>query len=416
MKSDQGLPTTYSQLLISDLTGGTLQIPPAILEGSILQCADDALNVFRTITSQDLLNGLDGSALVTERAKYLGLKNPGQVSANGTCQIMRTNTGWMALNLAREDDWALLPAWLQCEVRSHDWEVITDLVLNRPSADLVERGRLMGLPVAEFNSFSSARWFDTKNIGKPCRFQRPSPLVIDLSSLWAGPLCSHLLLQAGATVITVESTTRPDTTRVRSPEFHNLLNAGKKSVMLDLSDKTSVATLVKLLKKADIVIEGSRPRALRQLGIDAESIVNQTPGLTWVGISGYGRDEPQANWVAFGDDAAVAAGAMNIIDGHPIFTGDALSDPLTGMHAALIAWTGWQSGAGSLIDISLAGVTSFITRYVQRISGNNSDSISDNTSGIDLESPVPPRSAADIARMPGADTEEVLQELVPPCC
>jgi hypothetical protein len=420
MKSDKGLPSPYAQLLASDLTGQTMQFPSTIAQGSILQCADEALDLFRTITSPNtgpntgpnILQGTAGSALVTERARYLGLKNPSQISANGSCRIMCTSTGWIALNLAREDDWTLLPAWLRGKASNYDWDIIAELICNRTGAELVERGRLMGLPVAELNSCSGSHWYDVSIKGKFTDSQRPSPLVIDLSSLWAGPLCSHLLLQAGARVITVESVRRPDTTRDRSPEFHNLLNSGKKNVMLDLSDKTSVATLVKLLQKADIVIEGSRPRALRQLGIDAEKIVKQTPGLTWVGISGYGRKEPQANWVAFGDDAAVAAGAVDLVDGRPAFIGDALSDPLTGIHAAIAAWSGWQSNRSSLIDISLTGVTSFITRYVQGTFKN----ISATLQNIDLESPAPPRPATDIARPPGADTGEVLREFVKPCC
>jgi crotonobetainyl-CoA:carnitine CoA-transferase CaiB-like acyl-CoA transferase len=59
---------------------------------------------------------------------------------------------------------------------------------------------------------------------------------------------------------------------------------------------------------ADIVIESARPRALAQLGIDAATIVAERPGLTWISITGYGRTGRAANWIAYGDDAATAAG------------------------------------------------------------------------------------------------------------
>jgi hypothetical protein len=78
-------------------------------------------------------------------------------------------------------------------------------------------------------------------------------------------------------------------------------------------------------------------------------------GLTWISITGYGRGEPQAQWVAFGDDAAVAAGAT--VGDPPLFCGDALADPLTGLHAAVAGWAFWQGGGGVLLDLSLAGVT-----------------------------------------------------------
>jgi crotonobetainyl-CoA:carnitine CoA-transferase CaiB-like acyl-CoA transferase len=114
-----------------------------------------------------------------------------------------------------------------------------------------------------------------------------TPLVVDLSSLWAGPLCSHLLQLAGARVIKVESSTRLDGARFGSRPFYDLLNSGKQSVALDLSTNSGRQQLQRLLWRADIVIEGSRPRALRQMGIDAEQLVCSVPGLTWVGISEY---------------------------------------------------------------------------------------------------------------------------------
>src|SRR5262249_36579837 len=133
------------------------------------------------------------------------------------------------------------------------------------------------------------------------------PLVIDLSSLWAGPLCSHLLHKLGADVVKIESTRRPDGARRGPALFFDLMNAGKRSVALDFSSREGRESLHALVRKADIVIEGSRPRALRQLGLDAEQVIAECV-TTWVSINGYGRDEPQENWIAFGDDAGVAAG------------------------------------------------------------------------------------------------------------
>lgn len=408
MKSDKGLASAYTQLLLQHLTVERHEtgeeIPVPSLAGSILECADGALDAFRRLARNNLLSGIDGSALLTERAKFLGFSNPGQVSANGSCRLMPCETGWMALNLAREEDWELMPAWLETEVGSGDWQSIRSLVGSRSCVDLVERGRLLGLPVTVFDSHHADHWFSVQTKGKPAISARSSPLVIDLSSLWAGPLCSHLLQYAGATVIKVESSTRPDSTRFASPDFHNLINSGKYSVMLDLNDQQGIANLTKLLRRADIVIESSRPRALRHLGIDAEKFVDQTPGLTWVSITGYGRNEPEANWVAFGDDAAIAAGAAVVSDCGPGFIGDAVSDPLTGIHAALAALAGWQSGVGGLIDISLAGVTSFIMKVVG------------HTSAIDLTSESLTRVVSSTAAPLGADTDAVFKEFVDPCC
>lgn len=408
MKSDNGAASAYTQLLLRHLTGerhGTGDaIPVPRMAASIPECADGALNALRSIATNNLLSGTSGSALLTERAKFHGFSNPGQVSANGSCRLMHTETGWIALNLARQEDWELIPAWLETEADTGDWQTITSLVRACSGVDLVDRGRLMGLPVTVFDSHRAEHWFSVQIKGKPAISRRTAPLVVDLSSLWAGPLCSHLLQHAGATVIKVESNSRPDSGRFSSPDFHNLINAEKYSVMLDLNDPQTIAKLARLLRCADIVIESSRPRALRHLGIVAEKFVGQTPGLTWVSITGYGRNEPEANWVAFGDDAAIAAGAAVIGDTGPGFIGDAVSDPLTGIHAAVAALAGWQSGVGGLIDISLAGVTSFIMQLVGK------------GSAIDLKSGAVPREVSSTAASLGADTDAVFREFVGPCC
>ena len=109
------------------------------------------------------------------------------------------------------------------------------------------------------------------------------PVVVDLSALWAGPLCAQLLQMMGAQVIKVESTLRPDGMRQAAAGFYDLLNAGKASVALDFDQPRARAQLRRLLSRADIVIEASRPRALRQLGIVAEEILAENPTATWVG-------------------------------------------------------------------------------------------------------------------------------------
>jgi crotonobetainyl-CoA:carnitine CoA-transferase CaiB-like acyl-CoA transferase len=197
-----------------------------------------------------------------------------------------------------------------------------------------------------------------KQLGRRRTGERP--LVVDLSSLWAGPLCTHLLALAGARVVKVESTRRLDGARSGPSAFYDLLNAGKESVAIDFTSAEGRRILGALIERADVVVESSRPRALAQLGIDAADRVRSRRGLVWTSITGYGRDEPQSGWVAFGDDAAVAAGAamaMSATEGTPLVCGDAIADPLTGMHAALAALHHWMHGESVLLDVSLHDVT-----------------------------------------------------------
>ncbi len=82
--------------------------------------------------------------------------------------------------------------------------------------------------------------------------------MIDLSSLWAGPLCGNLLQALGARVIKVESTQRPDGARFGAENFFDLLNANKECVALNLNAEEGREQLRQLLLRADIVIEASR--------------------------------------------------------------------------------------------------------------------------------------------------------------
>ena len=204
---------------------------------SIAQCADQALELFRELAGSTVLAGHRGSILLTERSVFLPLATPSTSSANGSCKLMASGSGMLAINLAREEDWSLLPAWLQWEQPISDWETLRPLVAARCGVELTERARLMGLPVAPLQSVPGDYCYAIRARGKS-RSPVGTPLVVDLSALWAGPLCTHLLQQAGARVIKVESRSRPDSTRFSAPEFHQLLNGGKSTAR-----KASLLTL-----------------------------------------------------------------------------------------------------------------------------------------------------------------------------
>ncbi|RYD87309.1 MAG: CoA transferase, partial [Sphingomonadales bacterium] len=195
-------------------------------------------------------------------------------------------------------------------------------------------------------------------IKRPPPLHRP-PLVIDLSALWAGPLAAHLLWLADAEVVKVESRNRPDAMRGGDPQLFARINQGKASVQLDLRAGEDREALIALIRRADIVIEAARPRALRQLGIDADSLVRETPGLIWMTITGHGIAEDAANWVGFGDDCGVAgrlSAAMLGATGQPAFVGDAIADPMTGISAARYGWECWRGNIAGRLTISMRDI------------------------------------------------------------
>jgi hypothetical protein len=323
--------------------------------------ADGIVAALAALCPRSAVGQLDGAQLLGERAALANYRRGGDVAAGGSCRLLPLADGWLAVNLARATDWQLLPAWLEAGVIS-DWATLGARLSSQRVEECVERGRLIGLALAPLRrpEPSATSW---------CRelYRNPhprpdgvaAPLVVDLSSLWAGPLCAHLLHMMGAQVIKVESSARPDGMRQAASGFYDLLNAGKASVALDFDQPLGRAQLRQLLLRADIVIEASRPRALRQLGIVAEEILEENRAATWIGISGYGREEPGANWVAFGDDGAVAGGLSQVLwdcTGRAMFCADALADPFTGLHAALAAWGSFVQGGGRLLSLALADV------------------------------------------------------------
>lgn len=373
-----------------------------------------------------LLEQLDGAALLGEHAAAFGHRRRGTTSAGETCRLLPAADGWIAVNLARPDDVALLPAWLGGRAPEDVWGFVAERVSARPAEEVVARARLLGLPaaVAVDPPPQAPAWLRVAACGsRSPRRPGTAPLVVDLSSLWAGPLCTHLLALAGARVIKVESSHRPDGARRGPAAFFDLMNAGKASVALDFRSDAGRAQLRRLVTSADIVVESARPRALAQLGIDAAALVAQQPGLTWVSITGYGRSEPNAGWVAFGDDAAVAGGlaaATGPVGGPPIFCGDAIADPLTGLHAAVAALASWIGGGAHLLDLALRDVAGHAlgfpaptaTATVDEVAGEWRVEVAGERACVATPRA---RAPAGAARPLGVDTAAVLAELGIPC-
>jgi len=293
---------------------------------------------------------------ITDRSGQLELDPPGgQVSCNRACRLVPAADGWIAVNLARPEDRELLPAWLGCEVGDDPWPAIGAQVAAAACTALIERATLLGLPVARVGEVES----DTLHVPAlrlgEARSRGGTDLrVVDMSALWAGPLCGAILAQMGATVAKVESPNRPDPTRSSTPEFARRLNGRKIHLSFDLRSPEGRTRLSEQVRRADVLITGARPRAFAGLGLEPEAIFAANPGLVWVAITGYGWSGAAADRVAFGDDAAVAGGLVGWTDGAPHFVGDALADPITGLVAASSALRALDAGGGVLLDVALA--------------------------------------------------------------
>jgi CoA-transferase family III len=296
---------------------------------------------------------VDAAVLLAGRAGMLGLTRSGRTSAGGASRLFRSRDGWCALTLSRPDDVAAVPAMVETsEAQADPWSAVESWAAGRPAVEVAERARLLGLPAAVLGEHRSAAVVEARTGSSDAPRHPLGLLVVDMSAMWAGPLCGQLLAQAGATVVKVESPARPDGTRAGPPAFFDWMNAGKLSYAVDFDDAERLRAL---LEVADVVIESSRPAALRRRGLGYEAVVPR-PGRVWLRITGHGADGEQANWVAFGDDAAVAGGLVGTDGVGPVFCADAVADPLTGLQSAVAVTDALARGGGVVVDVAMAGV------------------------------------------------------------
>lgn len=152
--------------------------------------------------------------------------------------------------------------------------------------------------------------------------------VLDMTSFWAGPSCTHTLALLGAEVIHVESTARPDGTRLiagvpiseeqwweRSPIFSGL-NTNKKSVTLDIRSERGVELLRKLIATCDVIVENYTPRVLDQIGLDFDAVHRLRPDAIVMRMPGFGLDGPWRDKPAFAYVIEDCSG-ITWLTGHP---------------------------------------------------------------------------------------------------
>jgi hypothetical protein len=292
---------------------------------------------------------------VTDRTGHLPLSSPGRTSPNGTCRLVRAADGWIAINLARKEDLELVAAWLGA-IDGSDWPLIEARVRDLGATMLIEDGVRLGLPVARVGEMAARRgWPGLTPLGETRSAAIAVRKVIDLSALWAGPLCGAVLAAMGAEVVKIESHTRPDPTRFTNPIFDGRLNGRKSLMRLNFADPDDRARLWREVIEADLMITSARPRAFAGLGLEPGAVFAARPDLVWVSVTGYGWADPPPGRVAFGDDAAAAGGLLDWSSGgEPRFLGDALADPITGLASASAALTALAAGGGVLVDAAMA--------------------------------------------------------------
>lgn len=206
-------------------------------------------------------------------------------------------------------------------------------------------------------------------------FPLQSIRVLDLSRLLPGPFCTMLLADFGAEVIKIEAPELGDYARHYEPKidensvmFHSL-NRNKKSVTLDLKTDEGKDQFLKMVGKADVVVESFRPGVMKRLGLDFPVLEKINPRLIYCAISGYGQTGPYAEMPGHDINYISYAGLLELMgekDGKPIVPAVQVADlaggaypAVTGILLALLERE--KSGKGQFIDISMMdGVISLL--------------------------------------------------------
>jgi len=206
-------------------------------------------------------------------------------------------------------------------------------------------------------------------------------VVIEVSGHVAGPYAGSLLGDIGCEVIKVELPGEGDTHRGRNPKYEGYgpsfraLNRNKKSITLDLKNLEGKKILLRLLEKADILLENFRPETRKRLGLDYEELKQLNPRLIHCSISGYGQSGPYRDRPGFDTIGQALSGMLSLVTDlkNPEVVGVSIADHTSGVFAvygilaALLARH--RTGKGqfvdtSLLQVSLAFIESHIADYL----------------------------------------------------
>jgi crotonobetainyl-CoA:carnitine CoA-transferase CaiB-like acyl-CoA transferase len=192
--------------------------------------------------------------------------------------------------------------------------------------------------------------------------------VLDFTTTIAGPHCTRLLADLGAEVIKIEAP-EGDMMRSRLPLRNGAstsfgqLNAGKKSLVLDLKRPEAVAVVRRLVKSADVLVENFRPGVMARFGLDYEKLLPLNPALVYCAISGYGQTGPSAGLPAYAPVIHASSGydlaqiAHQLEPRRPDYCGIFIADVLSGTYAfgAINAALAQRqaTGQGQMIDVSM---------------------------------------------------------------
>ena len=198
---------------------------------------------------------------------------------------------------------------------------------------------------------------------------RSSPLdgllIADFSRVLAGPYCTMLLGDLGATVIKVESPAGDDTRNWMPPDrdgvatYYLAINRNKRSITLDFNDPADLQLAHELAARADVFIENFKPGGLKRFGLDYDAVQRQNAGIIYASISGFGTAQG-ASLPGYDLIVQAVSGLMSLTgdsDGPAYRSGISVFDVMAGLHATIGILAALNhrnhTGEGQHVEVSL---------------------------------------------------------------
>lgn len=198
--------------------------------------------------------------------------------------------------------------------------------------------------------------------------------VIDLTNILSGPLCSHHMAMLGADVIKVERPVTGDLSRKFGADSRLnaklmgvsfcAVNAGKKSITLNLKHEEGKDIFKRLVSDADVVMENFLPGTMKSLGLDYEVLKEVNPGLIYCALSGFGQTGPLSHRPTYDQIIQGFCGIMSLTgdpDTAPIRSGYTVCDTMASIMAAFgicaALYRKQKTGKGDMIDVSMLDAT-----------------------------------------------------------
>ncbi len=221
----------------------------------------------------------------------------------------------------------------------------------------------------------------------------PGPLqgikVVDLTRVLAGPFCTMTLSDLGAEIIKIEKPGTGDDSRAFGPHLNGesayfmSINRGKKSLTLDLKAEQGREVFLKLIEKADVVVENFKPGVMKKLGLSYENLIKINPRLIYCASSGFGQTGPYSSRPAYDLIIQGMGGLMSITGpdaSQPTKVGSSIADIFAGVFSAIgilsALYNRTVTGRGQMVDVAMLDcMVAILENAIARFTGSGIDPV-----------------------------------------